>query len=407
MISVREAITTALEKTRPLEVEEVDILKARGSVLAEDVISDIDMPPFEKAMMDGYAFRAQDWQNGKKFRVVGTIAAGTAPDFRISSGEAAKIMTGAPLPEGADSVQMVEKTRPVEAEEVEILESVPQGKHVANRGEIMSSGNVVISSGTYISPAVIGALATVGKSKVKVVRRPSVAILVTGDELVEIGQKPAKGQIRNSNGYALYHQVAASGAYPVVLGIASDDLDKLREKIETGLNSDMLLISGGVSMGEFDLVESVLAEVGVEIHYEKVNIKPGKPTVFATYENKPVFGLPGNPVSASTVFEVIVTPVLRKMMGFSNLTQAVVKATLTSKLQSKTQRENYLPAFTTGKDGEFLTEPVASKGSADILAFARSNSFIIATPELDFAEEGHVIQVVLREEFWKNFHSGA
>jgi len=405
MISVQQAIDIALDKTERLEVEEVELSQARGAVLAEDVASDIDLPPFEKSMMDGYALRAEDLAEGRKLRVVGTIAAGSYPDFSLGAGEAAKIMTGAPLPTGADSVQMVEKTRTDGEDEVEIMEPVAHGKHVARKSEIMASGSEVVASGSCLSPAVIGVLATVGRSSVKVFRRPEIAILVTGDELVEIDQIPGKGQIRNSNGHTLYHQVVESDAWPVTLGIASDDRGTLRKSIKKGLQSDMLLISGGVSMGEFDLVESVLDEVGANIHYEKVNIKPGKPTVFATYQGKPIFGLPGNPVSASTVFEVIVTPVIKKMSGFELLKQSTIKAILQSDLRSKTRRENFMPAITTVENGKFLTTPVDSKGSADILAYARSNSFIIAASEIDFAEKGQSVNVLLRSDFWKKLLS--
>lgn len=403
MISVQQAIDIALKHVRRLKVEEVALWQAHGAVLAEDVVSDIDLPPFEKSMMDGYALRAADQADGRKLRVVGTIAAGSYPDFSLKAGETAKIMTGAPLPVGADSVQMVEKTRADGEAEVEILEPVPRGKHVARKGEIMSSGSTVVTSGAYLSPAVIGVLATVGKSTVRVFRRPEVAILVTGDELVEIDQIPGRGQIRNSNGHTLYHQVVESGARPVALGIAPDDLDGLHKCIETGLQSDVLLISGGVSMGEFDFVEKVLGDVGAKIHYEKVNIKPGKPTVFATYQRTPIFGLPGNPVSASTVFEVIVSPALRKMMGFQLLKSITLKATLGADLRSKTRRENYMPAIATVEYGEVRTAPVDSKGSADILAYASSNAFIIAPSEVDFVETGQPVDILLRTEFWKNF----
>lgn len=402
MISVKQAIANVLNESSTLGTEEVSLYEAAGRILAEDIFSDIDMPPFEKSMMDGYALRAEDCSDGSTILdVVATIPAGVYPDFKIEPGQAAKIMTGAPLPKGANSVQMIEKTEPMGSDKVKILEAVLPEKHVSNTGEVMEKGSKVISPGIGISPAVVGVLASVGQEKVQVFRKPEVGILITGDELVEVHQKPAAGQIRNSNGYNLYHQVLETGAAPVVLGVASDNLDDLREKISAGLEKDVLLISGGVSMGEFDLVEDVLTEKGVRIHFEKVNIKPGKPTVFGTKGSKLIFGLPGNPVSASTIFEVIVKPALRKMMGFTRFNNSILKARLQKDFQSKTKREVYHPAITSLKDGQIFSSPVASKGSADILAFSRSNSYLIIKPEMVKLNKGDTIDVMLRDEFWK------
>lgn len=402
MISVEEALTRTLQATTVGAIETTDILKALGCVLAEDICSDIDMPPFDKSSMDGYALRAGDCKDVPAIlRVVGTIPAGAYPEFTVRQGEAAKIMTGAPIPAGADSVQMVEKTGIPEDARVSILEPVEPGKHVALRGEIMRAGNTVLATGTYLSPAVIGVLATVGKRAVKVYKRPQVAILVTGDELVEVAQKPAAGQIRNSNGYTLYNQVLTTGAVPRMLGVVSDRMDDLRAKIKEGLASDILLISGGVSMGEFDFVEDVLAEYHVSIYYDKIDIKPGKPTVFGKTERTLVFGLPGNPVSASTIFEIFVRPAIRKMMGFGNLHNLQVPATLTANFTSKTARTSYQPATTTFRNGAFFVAPAPSKGSADVLAFARSNSFIIAPADRSEFIAGDPVEVMLRFDFWQ------
>ncbi|TDI82990.1 MAG: molybdopterin molybdotransferase MoeA [Caldithrix sp.] len=403
MISVEEALTRTLQATTIGAIETTDILKALGCVLAEDIRSDIDMPPFDKSSMDGYALRAGDCKDVPAIlKVVGTIPAGAYPEFSVKQGEAAKIMTGAPIPAGADSVQMVEKTGiPADEGCVSILESVGLGKHIALRGEIMRAGNTVLATGTYLSPAVVGVLATVGKHAVKVYKRPQVAILVTGDELVEVAQKPAAGQIRNSNGYTLYHQVLATGAVPRMLGVVSDRMDDLRAKIKEGLASDILLISGGVSMGEFDFVEDVLAEYHVSIYYDKINIKPGKPTVCGKTERTLIFGLPGNPVSASTIFEIFVRPAIRKTMGFEKLHNLLVQATLAASFASKTARTSYQPATTTFHNGAFFVTPVPSKGSADVLAFARSNSFVIAPADQSEFNAGDQVEVMLRFDFWQ------
>ncbi|MFQ6113598.1 MAG: molybdopterin molybdotransferase MoeA [bacterium] len=262
MVTVQEAIDLALKQTPVLGTEVVPLEEASGHVLAEDVYSDIDMPPFDKSAMDGYAVKYEDAKNCPSvFDVVGFIPAGVYPDFTIEPGQSAKIMTGAPLPKGADSVQMVEKTEPLDNGKVKILESVSPGLHVSKKGEIIQAETEVISKGTYITPAVVSVLATVGKARLQVHKRPNVGILVTGDELVEVHQKPNPGQIRNSNGYTLYHQVRESGAQPELPGIVSDDIGELTKKIAQGLDKDILLISGGVSMGDLDLVEDVFEKL--------------------------------------------------------------------------------------------------------------------------------------------------
>ncbi len=402
MIPVKEATRIALEMARPPGVVEATLREAVGMVLAEDIFSDIDMPPFDKSSMDGYALLSSDaGQTPVELAVAGTIPAGTMPDFKLRSGQAAKIMTGAPMPAGADSVQMVEKTGPSADAGVRILEPVSPGQHVAKRGEVVKANSKVLSAGTYISPAVIGLLAAVGRAVVRTYRRVNVGILVTGDELVDVAEKPAPGQIRNSNGFAIAAQVENAGAEAESLGVASDDPIGLHEKIKEGLLFDLLLITGGVSMGEFDFVERVLAERHAEIFYEKVSIKPGKPTVFARVGNTLVFGLPGNPVSASTVFDVIVRPLLLKMMGFQRLENVRVHARLLTDVRSKTKRESYQPACTIYRGSEFLVTPVASKGSADVLAHANSNSYLIAPGNRDEYSAGSEIEVLLRDDFWK------
>ncbi|RMF63452.1 MAG: molybdopterin molybdenumtransferase MoeA, partial [Calditrichaeota bacterium] len=285
MITVKEAVQRVLQETELLGHEELSVVEARGHVLAEEVRADVDMPPFHKSSMDGYALKASDTaRTPAVLEVVGTIPAGTSPTLEVQAGQAAKIMTGAPLPAGADAVQKVELTTSGPDGRVTILEPVVGGTNVAKQGEIFAAGAVVASRGTFITPAVVGLLAAVGRESVQVFARPKVAVLVTGDELVPLGQKPGPGQIRNSNGYALQAQVLGCGAIPEVLGVSSDVKEVLAQKIADGLNADVLLISGGVSMGDFDLVEDVLAEHAVTMFFQKVSIKPGKPTVFGRRE---------------------------------------------------------------------------------------------------------------------------
>ncbi len=395
MISLSEAIRKTLEMTSRLPVESVPLSEASGRILAEEVATDIDMPPFDKSSMDGFALRAHDCAKlPATLEVAGQIPAGTYPDFQISKGQAAGIMTGAPMPDGADSVQQVEKTQSPTPTSVSILEPVRPGQNVARRGEIMTTGQRVLASGVRISAAVVGLLATVGKYQVQVYRRPTVAILVTGDELVGVDEIPGPGQIRNSNGYALCAQVLAAGAIAETMGVAADERDELREKIRIGLECDVLILSGGVSMGEYDFVAEALTELGTNIHYNKVRVKPGKPTVFGHRGDTLVFGLPGNPVSASTIFELIARPALRKMMGFAQFQNLQVEAVLDGEFVSKTNRAYFHPAHTCFRDGAYHTTPLQTTGSADIWAFARSNSYVIAPPEQDYFEVSQKVGVL-------------
>lgn len=402
MIPLSEAVELTLSKTHILGTETVAISESSGFVLAEDITSDVCMPPFDKSMMDGYAVRSVDCEKSPvTLKIVETIPAGYYPKVALKPGQVSKIMTGAPMPEGADTVQVVEKTEQIAEDEVKILEAIPARKHIAYKSEIINSGGLILKKDAVISSNKIGVLASVGKASVKIYKRPRVAILVTGNELVEIGEKPGIGQIRNSNGHALYAQALNAGSLPTLLGIASDELDQLKKKIEVGLQSDVLLISGGVSMGEFDLVKNVLDDFKVEIKYEKINIKPGKPTVFGKKDATLIFGLPGNPVSASTIFELIVRPALRKMMGHTRFAHTRVAAVLEESFNSRTIRECYHPAFVRYGEDKFYAEPLKSKGSADIVAFAKSNSFIVTNAPKQAFEKGETITAVLRNDFWQ------
>ena len=403
MISVQEAISIVLRHTPQGTVEEVGLTEALGFNLAENVLTDVNMPPFDKSSMDGYAFKSADCpDDGTVLRVVGTIPAGQYPDFHLAAGEAAKIMTGAPMPEGADCVQKVEETEALSDSKVRILKKVPVGKNVAFMSEIMTAGKTVLPKNTYITPAVIGVLATVGRKSVKIYRRPRVGILVTGDELVEVEQKPGPGQLRNSNGYTLFSQVMEAGGIPQLLGIATDDVPDLRKKISQGLQNDILLISGGVSMGDFDFVEDVLHDLGVAKYFDKVNIKPGKPSVFGKTETSLVFGLPGNPVSASTVFEIIVRPCFRKLLGFQAMHHLRLRAVLETEHPVKTAREYYHPSRCYFAENKLFVKPVKSKGSADVLSFAKSNCYIVTPSGANDFQPGQSVEVSIRSDYWKS-----
>lgn len=401
MIPLSQAFDLVIQNTGRLPAEKVELLQASGRVLAEDVVSDLDQPPFARSSMDGYALRAEDAaQAPVQLLVVGFIPAGVFPDIKIDKGQAAKIMTGAPLPPGADSVQMIEKTRPAASNRVEILEAVSPGKNVSPRGSEAVAGQVVARAGSFISPAVIGLLAAVGKSQVLVYRRPAVAIIATGDELVDFTQTPAPGQIRNSNSLALAAQVAKLGARADQLGVARDRHQPIRELLQRGLAYDIVLLTGGVSVGDLDLVEDVFAELGVQVFFNQVAVKPGKPVVFAKLGEKLIFGLPGNPVSAATTFELLVRPALRKLMGFSVYQNQIVAAQLETSIKNLSQREFYAPA-TVWYDGQhFRVRPLASKGSGDQATYAQSNGYLICPREERELHAGATVRVMLRSEFF-------
>lgn len=402
MISVREALEIAVQQTSRLPAQSVPLLESAGRVLAEDVATDIDMPPFPRSSMDGYALRGEDVHIAPvTLQVAGMVAAGSYPGFSLSPGQAAKIMTGAPLPPGADTVQMVEKTRALEdAAKVEILESLAPGSNVSPLGSEARKGEMVLSAGTFITPGVIGLLAAVGKNEVLVYAAPSVGILATGDELVEVTDQPQPGQIRNSNSYTLFAQVRQAGCQPQLLGIAKDKKSFLRNHIAKGMKYDLFLVTGGVSMGDLDLVEDVFAEFGLNVFFNKVAMKPGKPVVMAkSARGGLIFGLPGNPVSATTVFEVLVRPVLRKMMGFPVYQNQMVIATLTEHFANRSGRENYAPAVTWYEENRFLVRPLKSKGSGDIVTYAKSNSYLICPIHRTELSQNEKVLVMLRREF--------
>ncbi|MFQ5791444.1 MAG: gephyrin-like molybdotransferase Glp, partial [Acidobacteriota bacterium] len=299
LISVDQALEIVLQSPCRLPPEEVDFEHAVGRVLAEDVRSDLDLPPFSRSAVDGFALRAQDLRPvPRRLKVVGMVRAGSFPSLKIEPGQAAQIMTGAPVPDGADAVQMVEHTQRA-GEEVEIRQGLSAGQNVAPRASEVKAGELVLRGGTRIDPAAVAVAATVGSTRLRVGRRPRVAVIATGDELVHPSRKPGPGRIRNSNGFALVAQARAAGAQVSYLGVAGDNEESLVGLIGHGLqHRDVLLLSGGVSMGRFDLVESVLEGFEVKLLINAVALKPGKPLVFGLApKGNLVFGLPGNPVS--------------------------------------------------------------------------------------------------------------
>lgn len=400
MIPVEEALRIVLDQTRVLPHQTVDFQLALGRVLAEDVSSDTDLPPFPRSAVDGFALQAQDVLSvPAELRVVGVVPAGSLPSFAIRQGEAAHIMTGAPVPQGADAVQMVERTRTTD-DRVEILETVTAGQHVAPRGQEVKAGEIVLCKGTRLDPVSVAVAATVGKVRLPVGSRPRVAVIATGDELVEPGTVPGPGQIRNSNGYSLVAQARSAGADVSYLGVARDTEEPLRELIGQGLDHDVLLLSGGVSAGRFDLVERVLGELGVRILFDAVALKPGKPLVAGVAERgRLVFGLPGNPVSTMVTFELFVRPALAKMEGCPEQRRPVLSATLKGPLSSRGPRRAFLPGWLEPETAGLAAYPIPTCGSADIVAFAKANSLLIVPEDIEQLGVGQSVHVYPLDRF--------
>jgi molybdopterin molybdotransferase len=376
-----------------------------GLVLAEEVASDLDQPPFDKAMMDGYAVRSADFApggDGATLEVIEEITAGKTPRRAVGPGQASRIMTGAPIPQGADAVVMVELTSLVELSRVRVQGKPPgPGHNILERGREMRQGEVILGRGTLLRPQEIGVLAGIGRSSIRVIPTPEIAILSTGDEVVEADQTPAEGQIRNSNGPMLQAQVRRAGAVPRYLGIARDELDSLVPLVRQGLQAPLLILSGGVSAGKRDLVPGVLQEAGVVAHFHKVEMKPGKPIFFGSLDRSGmqtlVFGLPGNPVSALACFELFVRPALRVLQGRSESLPPPLQARLAESFSYRTDRPTYHPARLEASAGTLTVRPVPWFGSADLRGLTRANALVLLPAGDHMHPSGQLFSVIALE----------
>jgi molybdenum cofactor synthesis domain-containing protein len=399
VVPVEEALRIVLERAPALPSEDVPLSECLGRVLAEDVLSDLELPPFDRSMMDGYAVRAADVEKAPVLlQVQGSVRAGQMPSGALLAGQAIQIMTGAPLPPGGDAVQQVEKTR-VRDGVVEILAAVQPGQNVARRASEVGSGQAVLERGVTIDPATIAVLATFGKARVRVGRRPRVAVLVTGDELVDASERPQGAQIRNSNGYAVAAQAAAAGAQVESLGVVRDEAEALSVAVERGLRADALVVSGGVSEGAYDLVEAAFARHQVERLFDRVAIKPGAPLVFGHRGGSLVFGLPGNPVSAQVTFDVFARAALLRMQGARNVSRPRVDVELLEELRNASRRTAYLPVRASREAGRLVARPLRSMGSADVVAHARANALAILEADRERARAGERAPALLLSNF--------
>lgn len=398
MISVSEAIRIVCEQTFKLPSETVSLEHARGRFLAQDVVADSDLPPFDRSQMDGYAVLAGDVHNVPvKLRVVGESAAGRGWHQKMQAGEAVRIMTGAPVPQGADSVQQVELTREAGADEVEILEAVALGRSIVKRGAEIKAGQTVLQSGEPISAATIAVLASFGYDKVDVGKQPRVAVLATGSELVAVDQKPGPDQIRDSNNLTIGAYAELAGAVVERLPLAGDDTSLLQRQIsEAADRSDVVVTSGGVSVGVYDFTKPALRELGAEFFFERVALRPGKPTVFARLPNGSLFfGLPGNPVSVSVTFNLFARTAILAMQAAKDVTLPQSWAVLSRNVKGAGERENYLPAtLSVNEDGLLTVEPLRWGGSSDFVGFVRATSLIVVPSNTGVVEAGSRVRIV-------------
>jgi molybdopterin molybdotransferase len=389
---------------RPRRKELVELLDAVGQVLAEPVFADRDYPPFPRSTRDGYAVRAADLaQLPAKLQVIGEIKAGSSGiGLQVEAGQAVSIMTGAPAPRGADAVVMVEFTEQT-GRQVEIRKAVQAGENIVAPGSEAKRGERLLAPGMRLDHAAIAVAASVGKSHLLVYSRPRVAVLSTGDEVVDIDIPPGPTQIRNSNSYSLAAQIQASGADPLLLPIAPDEPLRLRELINDGLEADLLLLTGGVSMGKYDLVEQILAELEAEFFFTGAQIQPGRPVVFGRIprsgEASPhiyFFGLPGNPVSTMVTFELFARPILEALAGMACRKLIFLHAKLKGEFKTKLGLKRFLPAMLSGEFDQAEVEIVPWHGSGDVAATARANCYAVIPADRERIAAGEWIAVLMR-----------
>ncbi|HWZ83753.1 MAG TPA: gephyrin-like molybdotransferase Glp [Terriglobales bacterium] len=399
----RQAAKVAVGQT-----ESVDLLSALGRILAEPISADRDFPPFPRATRDGYAVRAADVATvPARLETVGEIKAGDSPkkSFEMQPGQTVSIMTGAPLPPGADAVVMVEYTAQ-SGNSVEVQRSVKTGENFVPRASEASQNQMLLDRGTRLDHAAVALAASVGRSSVQVFRKPRIAVLATGDEIVAIDKTPGPSQIRNSNTYSLAAQIQYAGGEAVLLPVAPDERVRLKALIEEGLQSDLLLMAGGVSMGKYDLVEQVLEELRAEFFFTGAQIQPGRPIVFGRcpenrtgvsgLHSKYFFGLPGNPVSTMVTFELFVRPMIRGLAGGKPQPLIFLKARLKSDVRTKTGLMRFLPAVLSGEFERAEVELARWQGSGDIAALAVANCYLVIPPDREHIPTGEWISVLMR-----------
>jgi molybdopterin molybdotransferase len=398
MLSFEQALAIVREKISTVHpqraTETIPLGDALGRVLAEEVPADRDYPPFHRSTRDGFAVNSAEVRNvPATLERNGEIPAGQHFEGRIGKGQCVQIMTGAPLPEGADAVVMIEYTR-AEGSRIEINRAVESWENVVQRGSEAPAGSGILPVGRRLGAGEIGLLASVGKARVEVFHRPNVSILPTGDEVVPIEQTPQWFQIRNSNAMMLESQTNAAGGVPKVAGIAPDEEEHLRRLILEGLQSDLLILSGGVSMGKYDLVKEALGELGAEFIFHGVAIRPGKPLLFGRVREKFFFGLPGNPVSSYVTFELFARPALKMLAGGTFEEPVFLRARLAKPFRQRHRLTAFMPARVEMHEGGAVVSPVGWQGSGDLVGVAAANCFLVVHPEQTELAAGDWVEVL-------------
>ncbi|WDT72042.1 MAG: molybdopterin molybdotransferase MoeA [Candidatus Manganitrophus sp.] len=399
MISVEEAQKIILAEIRRMGTERVLLSNALGRVLSEDLLSALDHPPWDTSAMDGYAVRWNDTvgasrTNPRTLKIIEEIPAGTLPQKKIEPGEASKIMTGAPVPEGAEAIVKVEETER-HGDQVKIFEAADDGDFIRRKGEAIRTGDLILKKGIRIRPADIAMMASIGRSVVPVYQRPRVAILSTGDELAELDEPRGPNKILNSNGYGVAAQVIEAGGLPINLGIAKDTREDLDKKLRGGLHADFLIASGGVSMGDYDFVQEVLMELGAEMKFWKVAMKPGQPLAFGVIGGKPAFGLPGNPVSAMVSFEQFVRPALLMAGGRTEVFRPIIQATLEEEVRKHPGRRHFMRAIVSVQKGEYRVRTTGDQDSHILLSLVKANALMILPEAGNLHKAGEKVAVQL------------
>jgi molybdopterin molybdotransferase len=395
-LSVSEAQRLVLESVATFDAEPVKLEQSLGRVLAEEVCANRDQPPYDISAMDGYALCSADLcAIPATLEIVEDIKAGDMPTKTLVPGLCARIMTGAPMPQGADAVIRVEDTEALDEKHVQINQTVKPGNDIRRLGENMRNGEVVLNHGMEITPGVVGVLATVKRAQVQVYRRPRVAILSTGNELEGLDEPVDPNKIPNSNSYALMAQTQALGIEPVLLGIARDDPDELARYLKRGLEYDVLLVSGGTSVGVHDYVRPTIEALGAQMMFWRVAMKPGHPVAFGKVGEKIIFGLPGNPVSSMVCFEEFVAPALRRMMGHTRTHRRIIEARLTHDVKHRSGRTEFIRVLLAQEQGGYTATSTGAQGSGMLLSMARADGLAIVPADCNGLAAGNTVTVQL------------
>jgi molybdopterin molybdotransferase len=393
----QKVIQQVAEKKGPRRTEQVRVWDALGLVLAQEVKTDREYPPFNRATRDGFAVFAADAKAGAKLRCVGEIKAGDRVTKELWTETCVQIMTGAAVPPGADAVVMIENTKR-EGDEVQFTRDAVPGQNIVQRASEARAGQTILTPGMRLGFAELALAAQVGAAELQCAQKPRVAVLSTGDEVMPVESVPGRFQIRNSNSVSLASQVRLAGGRPVLLGNAMDREDDLTAKIKRGLQEDLLVLSGGVSMGKYDLVESVLRGLGAEFYFDAVAIRPGRPVVFGKCEETFFFGLPGNPVSTMVTFELFVAPAVDLLTGAEARALPLAEARLAEPLQEKTGLTHFLPAHSDWHDTRLEVRALKWQGSGDVAALAKANCFVVVPADRERMEAGENVAVMLRRD---------